>query len=411
LYLAEARERVNESYALLGVTRADLYPQADLDASATYSETGEDAVAFRGPPPGEEAEIYSLGGMAYWEIDLWGRTRHLTDAAVRELQATDASLRQLKVSLLAELSLTYFEMRALEERIAVLQRNVELLERSLALAKKRFEAGNGTRLAVAQSQRLLSRTRGELPLRREALAAVRHRIATLLGEVPGRIDLEPGSLPLPPRSLRMGLPASLLERRPDIREAERRYAAAVARIGAAEAEAYPRLSLSGSLDLQADDAGDLFSTEALVYSLGPDLHFPLFTAGRIESQIEVSESRAKQARYRLEQTILRALREVEDAATAATQSQLRRQRLNEAVTAAMRSVTLSEDLYRSGLADQLDVIDARREQIELEEQVVIARQRELASMVQLYRSLGGGWEHSTASSKHTDFIRRTKEAE
>ena len=224
------------------------------------------------------------------------------------------------------------------------------------------------------------------------MAAAQNRIGVLIGQPPEADILKPGRPPSVPRLIGIGLPVDLLVRRPDIRAAERRYAAAVAQIGAAEADKYVRLSLSGTLRLQTDTTSALLNKDALVYMLNPGIQFPLFTGGRIRSNIQVRQSQAEQARLALEQKILEALSEVENAATGVVRSQEQVIDLTAAQEAAEQSVQLAENLYGAGLGDYFQLIDAEEKQVALQELLLLARQGALAQVVQLYRALSGGFQ-------------------
>jgi outer membrane protein TolC len=199
-------------------------------------------------------------------------------------------------------------------------------------------------------------------------------------------------MPEVPELIGMGIPVDLVTRRPDISSAALRYRAAVARTGAAEAEKYPRLSLSGTLSLQSDAIDGLIDPDTLVYSLGPDLYFPLFTGGRIESSIKQRESQAEQARLSLTQKLIEALSEVETAAAGVIRTQEQTLELETAEASAMESVTLAEALFGAGLGDLFQVLDAQKELVSIQESLLLAQQRALSEVVYLYRALGGGWE-------------------
>jgi multidrug efflux system outer membrane protein len=391
LTLAEARERIVEARARRGIVNAERLPQVDLSAEYLRAGTGDKGLAFQGAPPGVDTDLYGVGAMAGWEVDLWGRVARLAEAADRDIEASVESYRDAAVSLVAELTLSYVDVRALGHRLELLDRNVELLEKSLALAKSRYQAGTGTELDVTQARRLLQHTQAREPELRRALAVATDEVAVLLGRPPADGLVGPGAMPQPPALVGMGLPADLITRRADVRRAERQYAATVARVGAAEGERYPRLKLFGQLSLQTGNAADLVDPEALVYSLGPSLTFPLFAGGRIESNVRVQKSKAEQARIALEKTLLDAVAEVENAAAGVVQTQKRVELLAGAADDARRSVDLAEQLYRAGTRDLLQVVDAQRELVEVEDELVVARRDALDEIVRLYRALGGGW--------------------
>jgi multidrug efflux system outer membrane protein len=390
--LAEARERIVQSRARRGIVNADHLPQIDLTANYARVGTGKEAVSFQGPPPGEEVNLYAAGVIAGWELDLWGRVGRLVEAADAQIEASYADYHDMMVSLAAELTLAYIDARTLRARLNMVGRNIALQEKTLDLSETRYRAGTGTQLQIAQSKQLLESTRALIPEYQRALTVAENRINVLLGQPPGAKVLKPGPLPSVPPLIGIGLPVDLLVRRPDIRGAERRYAAAVAQIGAAEADRYVRLSLSGTLSLQTDTSSALLDKDGLIYMLGPGLQFPLFSGGRIRSNIQVRQSQAEQRRLALEQKILEALSEVENAAAGVIRSQEQVINLTASEKAAQQSVHLANNLYRAGLGDFFQVIDAEEKLVAVQEKLLLARRGALAQVVQLYRALGGGWQ-------------------
>jgi len=392
LALAEARERIMEAYTRRGIIRADTQVQAAASASYTHAEAGDEAVSFTGPPPGTSADLFTMGAAAGWEIDLWGRTMHLVTAADADIEAGYADYRSMLVSLSAELTLAYIDLSTLGARLETAQENITLQEKTLELAQARLDSGVGTALVVAQTKRLLQSTRAQVPELSRGITAAQNRIHVLLGLRPGDIQLKPESMPKVPDLIGMGIPMDLMTRRPDISAAALRYRAAVARTGAAEANKYPRLSLSGALNLQSDSLGGLIDTDSLIYSLGPDLYFPLFTGGRIENSIQQRASQAEQARLALSRKLIEALSEVETAAVGVVQTQEQVLLLQAAETSALDSVEIAESLFDSGLGDLFQVLDSQKQLVSIQQSLLRSQQEALSQVVYLYRALGGGWE-------------------
>ena len=393
LALAQARERIVEITARQGIVKADKRLQLAAALGYTRAETGDEAVSLQGIPPGKTLDVYSAGVVAGWEFDVWGRVARLLEAGEEDIRVGYAGYQDMMVSLSAELTLAYIEARTLDARLEKVRENIDLQRKTLGLAQSRFEAGNGSELEVVRTKQLLSSTRSQLPELERGLAVARNRINVLLGVPPKERVLYPGPLPTVPPLIGIGLPLDLITRRPDIRQALHLYHSAVARIGAVEAEKYPALSLSGTLTLSSDSLGGVFDTDSLIYTLGPKLRFPILTGNRIESNIAVRTSQAEQARLGLEQQILSALSEVENAATGVVRSQQRTAELKDAETFAQKSVALSDELYRSGLGDLYQVLDNQRQLVAIQESLLLARQKALSEVVYLYRALGGGWEN------------------
>lgn len=392
LALAGARQRIAETSARLGVVKADKQLQLAAALGYTHARSGDESFTFQGPPPGVEKDLFTAGVTAGWELDLWGRTSRLIEAAGADIGVSYADYHGMLVSLASELTLTYFNERTLEARLAMVRRNIRLQEKTLKLAESRYGAGNGTALAVSRTGRLLESTRALVPELERQRAAAANRIKVLLGLAPSAKVLTAGSLPRVPAMIGVGLPADLLVRRPDIRQALYRYHAAVARIGAAEAEKYPTLSLTGTLQLSSDTLSNVVDPDSLIYSLGPGLSFPLFTGGRIESAVKVRKSQAEEAQLALRQKIVEALSEVENGAVGVVRSQQRVRSLDLAEKAAAKSVELADTLYRTGLGDFFQVLDSEKELVATQESLLLARQQALSQVVYLYRALGGGWQ-------------------
>jgi outer membrane protein, multidrug efflux system len=393
LSLSEARQRVLAARARRGVVAGERLPEVYGEATYMRAGTGDDSLNFQGPPPGRDVDVFSLGASAAWELDLWGRVGRLVESADAEVDIAIEDHRDAAVSLLAELALAYIDARALHLRLDVLERSIALQEETARLARSRFEAGNGARLDVEQAARELELSRARVPELRRALRAAENRVAILVGERPrdGLVAAE-DELALP-ASIGLGLPADLLVRRADVRRAERRLAAAVARIGSAEAERYPRVSLTGTVALRAQDVDTLFGgADALSYSLGPGLSIPLFTGGRIDSEVAFREARAEEARLAFERTLLEAIAEVETAGEGVVRTRQRVERLEAAVESARAAAALAQELFDAGLRDLLQVVDAQRAQVATEDELLVAWQAALARTVELYRALGGGWD-------------------
>ncbi len=396
LALAEARERITEAYARRGIAGAGTKLQADAKAGYTYASAGDEALSFQGPPPGTSADLFSTGVAASWELDLWGRTKRLVAAADADIDAGYADYRSMMVSLSAELSLAYINLRTFQARLDSVSKNIDLQEKTLELARTRLKSGIGTKLEVAQTSRLLQSTRAQLPELKRAANAAKNRINVILGARPNETVIPEGPMPNVPRLIGIGIPMDLMTRRPDIMGAVNRYRAAVERTGAAEADKYPRLSISGTLNLQSGTLDGMVDPDSLIYSLGPGLYFPLFTGGRIDSSIRQYASRAEQARLALSQKILQALSEVETAASGVVRTQERVRDLDEAESSAKKSVELSESLFHSGLGDLFQVLDSEKQLVNIQDSLLLARQQALSEVVTLYRSLGGGWENMPA---------------
>ncbi|MEM9066179.1 MAG: TolC family protein [Planctomycetota bacterium] len=392
LTLAEARERVIEARARRGIANADRLPTLDAEASYSRLATGDESLVVGGAPPGIEADVYSLGAVAGWELDLWGRVGRLVEAADAEIEFAIEDFRATRVALAAEIARECILIRAIDRDIWLVESTVETGQDAVEIAQARAVAGFGDELDVARAQRDLDSDLALLPLLSADRMEAEFRIAVLVGAAPGEISL--GNADLPRRDVvpSLGVPADLLLRRPDLRRAERELAAATARIGAAEAERLPRLTVSGSISLQGPELGDAFNPDAFVLQAGPGISLPLFQGGRIRSRVLQAESQQRQALLRLESSVLDALAEVETASMRRVRSEERVTRLVAAEAAAKNAEDLSTDRYTAGQVDFLDVTESRRSRLSIERSRVAAERDALLRLVDLYAALGGGWE-------------------
>lgn len=391
LTLAHARERVVAARARRGIANAARFPQVNIESDYTHTEAGDKAVSMQGTAPAQSVDIYRLGTVAGWEVDFWGRVERLIEAEDRSIEAEYEALNSIAISLISEMTLVYIEARILEERIKLIDEKIDLSQEMIKLTVAKEVAGNGTRFDRVMAQKQLQQVLALKPDLQKKLNVALNGIDALLGKTAQGKMLPIGDVPQVPALLGIGVPADLLVRRADIREAERKYAAAVAQIGVAMADKYPRISLSGSFYLQNDSLGDVFNPESFIYSFGPKIQFPLFSGGRIESQIDVRKSQAEQARLNLEQTLIAAVKEVEDAMISVVRTQESLQKQNNVVDFAHEGQEMAKHLYDTGLESLGQLISADRELINSKESLIIARQNALKQTVLLYRSLGGGW--------------------
>ncbi len=392
LGLKEARSRVREARAQRGISNAYFYPTLDasgrINRSSGSKETGG----------GQYRTLYSAGFDAGWELDLFGGVRRSVEAAEADLQASRYDLRNVLVSLLAEVALNYVEARTYQTQLAVNNANLEAQEETHDLTQARFLAGLSDELAVHQARYNLETTRARIPTLRTGLEEALNRLAVLLGECPGTIHKtleEAVPIPVTPLEVAVGVPADTLRRRPDIHQAERKLAAQTARIGVATAELYPKFTLNGSIGLEALSSGNLFSSAARTLGVSPGFSWRLFEAGAIRQNIEVKSALQEQALIQYESAVLNALEEVENTLVAYAEEQQRRTALQKATEAAQRAQKLAQNKYQAGLIDFSEVLDAQRSLLSLQDQLAQSNGAVTSNLVRLYKSLGGGWEAMT----------------
>ncbi|HUG72723.1 MAG TPA: efflux transporter outer membrane subunit [Steroidobacteraceae bacterium] len=385
-----ALSRLNEARALRGAARLDLGPA--ITASAGYADQ---RVATAQAVDGvRDLEGYEAGFDAIWELDFFGRKRRALEAGNADLQAAEAGLRDAQVSVAAELSRSYFELRGHQQRLLVAQRNVDNQTETLQLTQARLEGGTGTELDTSRAAAQLAATRASVgPLQAAAARAI-HRIGVLTGRDPGALRTElalPADLPAVPAFTAVADPARLLRRRPDIRVSERQLAAATARIGVAVADLFPRVTFSGGVGFAAGSFDALGSAGTSTYLLAPGISWAAFDLGQVRARITASHARGEGALAAYEQTVLRALQETEDALVTHAHSRERLLRLAEAAEASATAAQLARLRYENGAADFLQVLDAERSLLEAEDTLAQGRAETATSLVSLYKALGGGW--------------------
>lgn len=396
LDLRLAQARVREARAARGITAADWFPTLDAGGGYSRSRASDNSVSGLGnQQPSEGVNQFTAGLDSTWEIDFWGRTSRGVEAADAVISGAIESRRDVMVLLLAEVARNYVDLRALQERLAVAQRSVRVQEDSLAITQSRFTAGLVGELDVAQARAQLEVRRSQVPPIRAGIDQAINRLSVLLGQPPRSLAGElvtPGALPKPPDAISVGLPSELLQRRPDIRAAERNLAAATARVGVATADLYPRFSISSALGLQSQEFGPLFNLSSRYWSVAPGVSWPILDWGKIRSNIDVQDARVEQAMIQYERIVLASFEDVESSLLTLVTEQQRLGSLTRAVDAGNRAVQLAEDLYRTGNVDFRTVLENQRTLFDAEDAAVQAKASALRSVIGLYKALGGGWE-------------------
>jgi NodT family efflux transporter outer membrane factor (OMF) lipoprotein len=387
--LAAAEARFRQAMALVGVARSAYYPGITGDVSATRSRASSgsnSALISRGVVTNRTAAIN-----ADWELDVWGRVRRSVESNVAGAQASAADVESARLSAQAQLALSYFQLRQLDTERRLLDETVEALGRSLQLTQNRYTAGVAAKVDVIQAQTQLKTTRAQAIDLGVQRAQLEHAIALLVGKAPSALSIPPGMLGALPPPAPVGLPSTLLERRPDVAAAERRVAAANAQIGVAKAAYFPHLTLSATGGYQSTTLADWFTAPSRFWSFGPALAATLFDAGLRKSQTEqaIANYDATVATYR--QTVLTGFQEVEDnvAALRILEEEAAVQR--EALEAARQSLELTLNQYKAGTVSYLNVVTAQTTALANERSAVDILGRRLVASVLLVRALGGGW--------------------
>jgi NodT family efflux transporter outer membrane factor (OMF) lipoprotein len=394
LDLQGAAARVAEARARRGVARGAWFPSLGAAFSYARAQFSEELLPPGAPLGGDPTNVFSTGVDSSWEIDIFGRIRRSVESANANLEASTEDYRDVLVTVLAEVALTYVDARTQQERIRHTEHNIETQRGSLDLTRARFKAGLVGELDVQQALENLSSTESFLPVLEAAFSRSIHALGVLLGEHPNALyaDLSPpGPIPLPPEEILVGVPTDVLRQRPDIRAAERSLSASTARIGAATADLYPRLSLLGTFAFDALDAAKLFTGDASAFSVGPSIRWNLFDGGRVRANIDAEDAITEQALVVYEQTILDALLEVEDAMVDYTRESERSEALERSAAAAEAAVGLVKTLYRTGLTNFQNVLDTERSQFVRQDELANSRGRVTQNLIRIYKALGGGW--------------------
>jgi outer membrane protein, multidrug efflux system len=383
--LQGAVARIREFRALGGIARSPLLPSVSANAIASTNKVniGGTAIGF---------DALQVTGNVAWELDFWGRTRRGFEAARADLAGQEAARQAVALTLVSDVAGAYLQLLELDQERIVAESTLVSRQATLALARSRFRQGLSSELDVRQFEAQVSAPAATLAQVERLRAQQEHQLSVLIGESPRRFILG-GSLVDAVAALDVpdSLPASLLARRPDLRQAERAVAAATARIGAAQAARLPSVSITGFYGTQSATAGSLFGSRAEVYQLQGGVSMPLFIGGRLANESRAAEARAEQSRAAYEQTALGAMREAGDALVAVRTARDETLAQQTQTQALRRALQLAELRYRSGVASYVEVLDAQRGLFGAELALSQAQLRQLGGAVQLYKALGGSW--------------------
>jgi NodT family efflux transporter outer membrane factor (OMF) lipoprotein len=397
LDLRIAQARVREARAERGLADAGLGPQVDLQGSAAREkQSGNQPLFGTLLPPGTPltSNAYQGGFDAAWELDLSGANRRGVEAADAALAAAGFSRADAQVSLVAEVARTYAAVRGYQRRLDIARENLAAQRDVVALVQDRYRMGFTSSLEPEQAATVLSRTEAQVPALESGLQTAAHRLAVLLGQAPGALQAElTQAAPLPPTppEVPAGLPSDLLRRRPDIRMAERRLAAATAQVGVARGDLFPKFSLTGNFGYQSASTGNLFTPGSTAWSLGPAIQWHLFDAGRVRANIRVQDARQEQALASYEKTVLTGFEDVENALVDYAKEQARNVPLRAAVASSRKSLEISREQFASGLTSFINVLDAERSVYQAQDSLVQSDQAVVQDLIALYKALGGGW--------------------
>jgi NodT family efflux transporter outer membrane factor (OMF) lipoprotein len=402
LPLRIAGVRVFEARALLGIAIGEWYPQVQQGfGSAIYNRVSENAPSASQSVDGDYSFWQAdIGIGASWELDFWGKFRRAIESADANFLSSIAAYDDVLVSLTADVAFTYVLIRTFEERLRIARENLVTQKESLRIAQARFEAGATSERDVQQALTQLNSTESEIPFLETGLRQAQNGLSILLGMPPGQLDdLLDGSsgIPRAPLEVAVGIPAELLRRRPDIRNAELQAAAQSGLIGVAKADLYPSFSLIGSFGFLSSDVGkfdldDIFLWESRTASFGPSFRWNILNYGQITNTVRVQDARFQELIVNYQNTVLRAQQEVEDGLVAFLKGQERVDLLSKAVEAAKRSADLALIQYREGATDYTTVLTAQQALLSEQDRLAGSQGEVPQGLIAVYRALGGGWE-------------------
>lgn len=391
-----AAERVLEARAQLGVIQAARLPNIDATGAFTLNRGSRIGSFPLAPPPGVSLDSsYTQAGFSLgWELDVWGRVRRLNESARAQYLASEEGRRGVVTTLIADVTTQYFQLRELDLELDIATQNRKVGEDNLRLTTLRKNRGAATGLDVHQAEQLLYTATAEIVALEREIAQTENALSLLLGQHPGEIPrgktLE--EMTAPPE-VPAGLPSGLLERRPDIRQAEQELIAANAQIGVAKAQYFPQITLTGFLGGQSRALERLFTGPARLWNgATPDFDLPLFNAGRVRANVRLTEAQQQEALANYRKTIETSFREVSDALVGYRKTSEQRAQEELLLKALRETSRLSTLRYQGGLDSYLQVLDAERNRFQGELALAQLREQEVLSVVQLYRALGGGWQ-------------------
>lgn len=388
-------------------TRQSLNQPSLPEDPTTNPQTGQPTSFDR------DFSVFNLGFDAAWEIDLWGRYRRGIEAADADLLASVADYDAVLVSLVGEVGATYVQLRVIEQLLALARDNARLQRDSLEIATVRFEAGGTSNLDVQQATTLLEDTEADIPALEIQLRQTLDSLSVLLGMPPSDLtDIlsRSSGIPAPPPNVAVGIPADLLRRRPDVRRSERQLAAQSARIGVADSDLYPRLTLVGQVGLSADDAAKLFTANSFTGSIGPQVNWPILNYGRLINEVRFQDATFQALAAAYAEAVLRAQQEVVDSVAGYVRGIDEVGHLERSVGAANRAVELSLIQYTGGAADYTRVLTAQQSKITADRRLTERRGAVTSSVIALYKAIGGGWEIRDGNDFVPDQIREEMQA-
>jgi multidrug efflux system outer membrane protein len=393
--LKAAVARVGQARAIARLTESDFYPTISLNPSANRERYTEN----RTVQPTTLAKSYTANTFQIpvdlsYEVDLWGRVRRTVEASTAAAEAAVASYETVRLTMHSDVASAYFALRAIDSDHVVLRKTLDLRRESLRLAQARLRLGAGNDLDVSRAETELTTTEAESIGMERRRAEVEHALAVLTGRTPSEVSIPEKPLDLQPPAIPAGMPSELLERRPDVAEAERRMAASNAEIGIATTAYYPSLNLTASFGFESRELKTLFDWQSRVWTLGAGLAAPLYQGGRVDADVARAKARYEESVAQYRSRLLVAFQEVEDGLSGLRILAEQAEAQSRAVLASRRTATLTTSRYNAGLVSYFEVVDAERTVLQNERQATLIQGQRLVASVFLIKALGGGWQDS-----------------
>jgi multidrug efflux system outer membrane protein len=402
LDLRVATARVAEARAQYGIARSFLFPEVGVTAGYSAQQVSRNSEPPQGTAAGKTYQNWNAGFPLSWEIDLFGRIRREKEAAFAAYLATEEGRRAAVITLVADVASTYLLLRELDLQLEVARRTVQTNEETVDFYEKRLQGGVSNRLEVDRAVANRARTAVVIPQLEQQIAFAENALCLLLGRPPGPIERgEALSDQHVPPEVPVGLPAALLERRPDVLAAEQQLVASNANVGAAKALFFPTISLTGLLGTISGDFDKLLKADSNVWQASPGLFAPIFQGGRIRRNHDAAKARFEQALAQYQKAALNSYREVANAIVSVKKLGEARLELEDGVEALQNAARLSRSRYDAGLASYLEILNADQQLFDQEIQLAQVRGEEMRAFVELYRALGGGWPAEPGTTSAT----------
>jgi multidrug efflux system outer membrane protein len=388
--LKVAVAHVDQSRAVSRIAASRFFPQLSADPSLARFHT-----QFNHVPSELSATVYTVPLDLSYEVDLWGKVRRSFESAHAQAEATVADYYNVLLTLHGDVAVNYFMLRQLDAQIALLRETVDLRENSVRIINERFQAGMAAELDVDRARTELAQTKTSVLEAKRQRDDIQNALALLCGKPAASFEIETGTLNETLPTIPVGLPSRLLERRPDIAEAERKMAAANAQIGVAKAAFFPAIALTGNAGYSSFQASTLLDWQSHFFQIGPSVAFPILNGGRLKAGLKQARADYEAACANYQQQILAAFKEVSDSLVDLNSYGQQAETETAAVESANRAADSSRERYRQGLINYLDVLDTERTQLQTQSQLIHIRTLQLVSTVHIIKALGGGFQQET----------------